>query len=58
MTISKQIFLSAIFLYTIIAAVISRFTNTSFIDIFNAFMLSCILFNLLDWKYGEEDSDD
>lgn len=55
MTLAKQIYVSAIILYTVLAFIGSKFTQLSIIDLFMSLMLSCILFQLLDWKYGEEE---
>ena len=55
MTFAKKLHLTAIILYTIVAVVISKFTQIHFIHIFNGLMLSSILYNLLDWKYGVDD---
>jgi len=56
MTFAKKLHLTAIILYTIVAVVISKFTQIHFIHIFNGLMLSSILYNLLDWKYEEEEN--
>ena len=53
MTYAKKLHLTAIILYTIVASIIAHFTKIHFIHIFNAFMLSGIFYNLLDWKYEE-----
>jgi len=55
MTFAKQLYLTAIIVYSIIAMIISKFTQIHFIHIFNGLMLCSILYNLLDWKYGEEE---
>jgi len=59
MPLSKQLFISAIILYSVVAFLTSKIVEIHYIHIFNTLMLSCILFNLLDWKYGvEEDSNE
>ena len=55
MNFVKKLHIMAIIIYTIGAFIIGQLTKIHFIHIFNAFMLSGILYNLLDWRYGEID---
>lgn len=57
MPYSKQIYLTAIILYTIIGSIVSHFTDISFIDVFIGFMVCGIFYQILDWKYGIEEGD-
>ena len=33
---------------------ISKFANIHFIHVLTLLIVTCILYNLLDWKYGED----
>ena len=57
MTQAKSIYVFAIILYTILAYFSSKFFNIHWVHIFNTLMLSSILFNILDWRYGYEEGD-
>ena len=51
MTLGRKIYLMGIVMYTIIASILSPILKIEWIHIFNALILSAILFHILEWKY-------
>jgi len=57
MTQAQKIHLIGIILYTFIANFSAKFFDIHWIHIFNGFMLSSILYNLLDFKFVCEEGN-
>lgn len=53
----RQLHLTTIITYAILAIIASRFINIHFIHLLNAGLLSAILYQILEWKYGIEEEE-
>lgn len=54
MPYSKQVYLTAIILYTILSFIFGTIFKIPYIDIFTGLMVCGIFYQVLDWKYGDQ----
>ena len=51
----KQVYLAGIIIYSVLSFIIQAITSIRWIDAFTVFMLSGIFYQILEWKYGNEE---
>ena len=56
----KKLTITAVILYMIVAHISGAYLKIHWIHVFNSFMLACILYNILEWKFdwAEENEEE